>query len=67
MNRPGSNPLPPAGPKPAPPSNPPRLSPERDFVEWLEQNTDRIWHLLRQTNQRDLTFNQLARQLWSSV
>lgn len=52
---------------PPPPANPPRVLPERDYAEWVERNADRLWHLLRQTNQRDLTFNQLARQLWSSV
>lgn len=49
---------------PPPPS---RSQPDADFIEFVEKNADRIWNLLRLRNQRDLTFNQLARQLWSSI
>lgn len=50
-----------------PPRQRARRAPEADFIEFVEKNADRIWNLLRLRNQRDLTFNQLARQLWSSI
>ena len=37
------------------------------FDQWVEQNAERIWVLLRASEQRDLSFNTLAEKLWSRL
>jgi len=37
------------------------------FEQWVEQNAERIWDLLRAGDRRDTTFNALAEDLWSQL
>jgi len=46
-------------------------APEEDrgmtFEQWLEQNAERIWTVLRASERRDTSFNTLAEELWSQL
>lgn len=37
------------------------------FDQWVEQNAERIWMLLRAGARRDVTFNDLAEHVWSQL
>jgi hypothetical protein len=37
------------------------------FEQWVEQNADRIWQLLRAGDVRDRSFNDVAERLWSEL
>lgn len=37
------------------------------FEQWVAVNADRIWTLMRATDRRDVSFNQLARELWNQL
>lgn len=37
------------------------------FEQWVEQNVDRIWLLLRAGDLRDRSFNDIAERLWSEL
>ena len=37
------------------------------FDQWVEQNAERVWTLLCASDRRDVTFNDLAEQLWSQL
>jgi len=39
----------------------------RTFECWAQENAGRIWKVLLLSDRRDVTFNDLARELWEQI
>lgn len=54
-----------APPQPRAPAPPPPASAERRaFAEWVEDNADKIWAVMRAQGRRNVTFDEMAEHLW---